>query len=102
MVRAGRPAFLAHMVDRRADGLALRYDAACMFPGGRVAQAEQALIQGLLSSQQAFQISWHFGDMAIIDNSRFLHGRGPSEVDDSDWVLKRVMIAEDTRDGVGL
>jgi hypothetical protein len=102
VVRAGRPPFLAHVVERTETGMALRYDATCMFPVGRAAQQEQSLIDDHLSSQAAIPIFWRAGDLAIIDNGRFLHGRGASPVDDWSRVITRVMVTEGGPDALGL
>jgi len=102
VVRAGRPAFLAHVAERVGTRIVLRYDAECMFPSGRTSYLEQRQIDEFLKSAAATRIQWRPGDLPVIDNARVLHGRGSSVADDRDRVLKRAMIAEECRDGMGL
>lgn len=95
VVRAGRPAFLAHVVERIGTRIVLRYDAECMFPSGRTSYQEQREIDQFLNTAAPTPIHWRPGDLLVIDNARFLHGRGSSTADDHDRLLKRAMIAEE-------
>jgi len=64
-----------------------------MFPSGAAAFDQRALVEGFLRSSEKIAMDWHAGILLILDNARFLHGRGHSLRDDADRVLKRVIVA---------
>lgn len=93
IVRSGRTPFLAHLVEVRMGNLSFQYDADCMMPLSRSAWSEQATVDQFLTTAPRIELKWNAGDMTIINNTRMLHGRGSSSTaDDSDRVLKRIMI----------
>lgn len=40
------------------------------------------------------KVKWNFGDLLILDNWRFLHGRGESNMINTDRLLLRISIKE--------
>lgn len=51
-------------------------------------------IDTLIQKDDIQEIKWSLGDLLIIDNWRFLHGRGSSKSEDLDRLLYRISIKE--------
>lgn len=65
-----------------------------MFPSGAAALAQRDVIDCYQASHERIRVDWCAGCLLIVDNERFLHGRGQSDTDDTDRVLKRVIVSE--------
>lgn len=92
IVKSGRKPALAYLVEQHARVAAFQYDADCMFPLSRTAQREQETVREFIKAAPRIELAWNDSDVAVISNARMLHGRGSSDVDDTNRVLKRILI----------
>jgi len=86
--------FLCTIATRRADGLCIRFDDACVTPMTREAFRVRDLVRALIRDSTIIPIQWRAGDLLVIDNLRLLHARGEARVADPDRVLARILVRE--------
>lgn len=102
VVKAGRRPFLCNVLwGDPPNGFGIRYDRECVFPHGLAARSEEHAIQQFISESTPITIHWVEKQLLIVNNYRMLHGRGGSNSDDRDRWLKRVLVAEESSDGLG-
>ncbi|TYR36433.1 hypothetical protein FY036_01000 [Mesorhizobium microcysteis] len=89
LVRTGRRSFYSTIIS--SDRTFLRYDPGCLEAVDERGQAALRLVAHRLIGGSPETHHWRRGDILIIDNWRFLHGRGPSD-QDSGRRLARILI----------
>lgn len=93
IVKSGRPPFYTDVFS--VDSLSrvrLRYDRECMFARGKAADAESNVIEDFIASSRALEIRAKQRRCMIIDNERFLHGRGSSTALDPSRTVIRILL----------
>lgn len=88
----GRNSFLTTLYN--LDTSFFRFDRDCM--RSTTSEGEELLkeIDSLIQKNDIQEVKWSLGDLLIIDNWRFLHGRGSSKSEDFERLLYRISIRE--------
>ncbi|QGG57898.1 TauD/TfdA family dioxygenase [Paenibacillus sp. B01] len=71
-----------------------RIDRDCMKPTSLQGIELLKTIDSLICQKDIYEVEWNSGDLLILDNWIFLHGRGESNVVDNDRLLLRISIKE--------
>jgi len=91
-VRRSSGSFIARCLEKTTGGTRVRADAECMIPLVRSSDP----LNEFLMKQVETGVIWHHwtaGDLLLLDNWRFMHGRGSSTRKDPERKLIRVMIS---------
>ncbi|WP_431809857.1 TauD/TfdA family dioxygenase [Brevibacillus agri] len=90
----GRNSFLTTIYNSHQNKNYFRLDRDCMKAASSEGTELLTKIDNLISPRDLIEVKWNFGDLLILDNWRFLHGRGKSNMMDNDRLLLRVSIKE--------
>lgn len=77
LVRSGRRSFYSTIL--APGGAFMRYDPGCLEPVDQRGHIALALVEDRIAGASSEAHHWRQGDILIIDNWRFLHGRSPSD-----------------------
>ncbi|WDM21274.1 TauD/TfdA family dioxygenase [Paenibacillus polymyxa] len=90
----GRYSFLTTIYNYNLSNYYFRLDRDCMKATSSVGSDLLTKIDSIVYLKDINEVIWNCGDLLIFDNWRFLHGRGQSNVIDSDRLLLRISIKE--------
>ncbi|WP_248928944.1 TauD/TfdA family dioxygenase [Paenibacillus hamazuiensis] len=90
----GRYSFLTTIYNCHQRKYYFRLDRDCMKATSSEGTELLTKIDNLICPRDLYEVKWNFGDLLILDNWRFLHGRGKSNMIDNDRLLLRVSIKE--------
>lgn len=93
-VKNGKKSFLCNFFekDEETGVYRIRMDQGCMTPVTRHSILLFKRIWELIDKEKPHTIVWEQGDLLIFDNWRMLHGRGSSNIPDSNRTLYRINI----------
>jgi hypothetical protein len=89
LVRSGKRSFYSTILSQ--DRSFLRYDPGCLEPVDERGRSALRLLEGRLAKACPRAQSWKAGEILVIDNWRFMHGRGPGSPG-SGRCLARILI----------
>lgn len=90
----GRYSFLTTIYNCDQSKHFFRLDRDCMKATSSEGTELLTKINNLICPRDLYEVKWNIGDLLILDNWRFLHGRGDSKMIDNDRLLFRVSIKE--------
>lgn len=90
----GRNSFLTTVYNSHQNKCFFRLDRDCMKATSSKGTELITKIDNIIDPKDFHEVRWSIGDLLILDNWRFLHGRGESSVTDNDRLLLRMSIKE--------